>query len=94
MKILIQTNFSKLSKAAVHDPVKMAKKLNAEIVSLNVIFMSTSPRAILAVKFRALGELMVYNAKQDSIELIKEIKSENRSELNISYEITKVHTVE
>ena len=94
MKILIPTDFSKLSKVAVHYTVKMAKKLDAEIVLLNVIFLSAPPRAMVAVKVRAIEDVMVDNAKQDSIQLIEELKAENKGKLNISYEIIKGHPVE
>ncbi|MBK8808301.1 MAG: universal stress protein [Bacteroidales bacterium] len=79
---------------AVHYAVKMAKKLDAEIVLLNVIFISAPPRAMVAVKVRAIEDSMVDNAKQDSIQLIKEIKAENKGKLNISYEIIKGYPVE
>jgi nucleotide-binding universal stress UspA family protein len=94
MKILIPTDFSKLSQVAVHYAVKMAKKLDAEIVLLNVIFISAPPRAMVAVKVRAIEDSMVDNAKQDSMQLIKEKKAENKGKLNISYEIIKGYPVE
>jgi len=39
MKILLPTDFSKLSKVAVIYAARMAKKLNAEIVLLHVVFI-------------------------------------------------------
>ncbi|MBK8556011.1 MAG: universal stress protein [Lewinellaceae bacterium] len=94
MKILIPTDFSKLSRVAVHFAAKMAKKLDAEIVLLNVIFISAPPRAMVAVKVKAIEDAMVDNAKQDSIQLVKELKAENRGKLNISYEIIKGYPIE
>jgi nucleotide-binding universal stress UspA family protein len=52
MKILIPTDFSKLSKVAIYYAVKMAKKLDAEIVLLNAIFISTPARQMVPVKVR------------------------------------------
>jgi nucleotide-binding universal stress UspA family protein len=94
MKILIPTDFSKLSKVAVHYAVKMAKKLDSEIILLNVVFVSATPRVMVAVKVKAIEDIMVDNAKQDSIQLIEELKAENSGKLNISYEIIKGHPVE
>ena len=94
MKILIPTDFSKLSRVAVHYAVKMAKKLDAEIVLLNVIFISTPPRAMVALKIKAIEDAMVDNAKQDSVQLIQELKAENKGKLNISFEIIKGFPVE
>jgi len=56
MKILNPTDFSKLSKVAVHYAVKMAKKLDAEIVLLNAIFVSTPARPMVAVKVRVIED--------------------------------------
>ena len=89
MKILIPTDFSKLSRVAVHYAVKIAKKLDAEIVLLNVIFISTPPRAMVALKIKAIEDAMVDNAKQDSVQLIQELKAENKGKLNISFKIIK-----
>jgi nucleotide-binding universal stress UspA family protein len=94
MKILIPTDFSKLSRMAVSYAVKMAKKIDAEIVLLNVIFMNAPPRARIAVKVKAIEDAMVDNAKQDSIQLIKELKAENKGKLKISFEIIRGFPVE
>ena len=94
MKILIPTDFSKLSLVAVNYAVKMAKKLSAEIVLLNVIFISAPPRAMVAVKVKSIEDAMFDNAKQVSIQLINELKAEHKGKLNISYEIIKGYPVE
>lgn len=94
MKILIPTDFSKLSKVAVHYAVKMTKKLDAEITLLHVVHISAPPRAMVALKTKSIEDVMVDNAKQDSVLLIKELKAENKGKLNISYEIIKGYPVE
>ncbi|OFY84093.1 MAG: hypothetical protein A3F72_19635 [Bacteroidetes bacterium RIFCSPLOWO2_12_FULL_35_15] len=65
MKILLPTDFSKLSKVAVHYAAKLAKKLNAEIVLLHAVFIDAPPRAQAALKINQILEAMVDNAKQD-----------------------------
>ncbi len=94
MKILIPTDFSKLSKVAVNYAVKMTKKLNAELVLLNVVHIDAPPRASTAIKVKSIENAMVDNAKQDCIQLINEIKKENRGKINISYKIIKGYPVE
>jgi len=94
MKILIPTDFSKLSKVAVHYAVKMTKKLDAELILLHVVHIDAPPRAAVAVKVKSIEDAMVDNAKQDCIQLINDIKSEIRGKLNISYKIIKGYPVE
>jgi len=93
MKILIPTDFSKLSKVAVHYAATIAKKLKAELVLLNVIFINAPPRAAVAMKVKTIEDAMADNAKQDSIQLINELKKENKN-LNVSYEIIRGYPVE
>jgi nucleotide-binding universal stress UspA family protein len=89
MKILIPTDFSKLSKVAVNYAVKFAKKLNAEIVLFHAVFINAPPRAQSALKTSRILDAMVDNVTQEFISLVNEIKSEAGGKLNISYEIVK-----
>ena len=50
MKILIPTDFSKLSKVAVLYAANMAKRLGAEIILLHIVYIAASPRAQVAMK--------------------------------------------
>ena len=92
MKILIPTDFSKLSKVAVNFAVKMAKELDAELVLLNVIFLNAPPRA--AMNLNNVEEIMKNNAEIDSIQLINEMKGQYKESLNISYKIIMGNPVE
>lgn len=94
MKILIPSDFSKLSKVAVQYAVKMAKKLDAEIILLHIVYIDAPPRAQAALKTRQILNAMVDNATQDCDQLISVIKSENKGKLNISYKIIKGYPVE
>ena len=93
MKILIPTDFSKLSKVAVLYAAAIAKKLKAELVLLNVVFIDAPPRAAVAMKVTTIEDAMADNAKQDCIQLINELKKVNKN-LNVSYEIIRGYPVE
>jgi len=93
MKILIPSDFSQLSKVAVHYAAAITKKLKAELVLLNVIFIDAPPRAAVVMKQKTIEDAMADIAKQDSIQLIKELKKVNGN-LNISYEIIRGYPME
>jgi nucleotide-binding universal stress UspA family protein len=94
MKILIPTDFSKLSEVAVHYAVKLAKKMNAEISLLHVVHFTAPPRAMVAVTTNSFDDAMVKNANQDIMQLIKELKEEYKGKLHINHEIIIGYPVE
>jgi nucleotide-binding universal stress UspA family protein len=94
MKILIPTDFSKLSEVAVHYAVKFAQKMNAEISLLHVVHFTAPPRAMVAVTTNSFDDAMVKNANQDIMQLIKELKEEYKGKLNINHEIIIGYPVE
>lgn len=94
MKILLPTDFSKLSKVAVHYAVKLAKEINAEIILLHVVYIAAPSRTQAALKANQILDAMVDNAKQDFAYLINEIKEEITEKINISYKIVKGFPVE
>jgi nucleotide-binding universal stress UspA family protein len=93
VKILIPTDFSPLLKVAAHYAVKLAKKLKAELVLLNVVSLDSPPgRGVLNVKY--LEAKMAENAAEDCTRLINEIKSENKGKIYITSQIVKGYPVE
>jgi len=92
MKILIPTDFSKLSKVAVQYAAKMAKKVDAEIVLLHVVFIPEPPQTMHSAK--SIEEIMAENAEADLIQLEQEIKAAVKGHLNISHEVVKGFPVE
>lgn len=94
MKILLPTDFSKLSKVAVLYAAKLAKKINAEIVLLHVVFISSPPRAQAALKTNQILDAMIDNAKQDFVYITNEIKQAVGNKIGVSYKIVKGHPVE
>ncbi|MDO8367580.1 MAG: universal stress protein [Saprospiraceae bacterium] len=93
MKILVPTDFSKLSNTASHYAAKMANKLNAEVVLIHVVHLNSPPRAQVALRVKEIEDKMVDNAKQDCIQLANELKSEF-SAPEVSYKIIKGFPVE
>lgn len=93
MKILTPTDFSGLSKVGVNYAVKLAKKLNAEIVLLHAVFINAPPRTQSSLKTRQILDAMVDNVAQEFISLVNEIKLETGGKLNTSYEIVKGYPV-
>lgn len=94
MKILLPTDFSKLSKVAVLYAAKLAKKLNAEIVLIHAVFINSPPRAQAALKTNQILDAMIDNAKQDFEYLTNEVKQEAGNKIGISYKIVKGYPVE
>lgn len=94
MKILLPTDFSKLSKVAVLYAAKLTKKLNAEIILLHVVFIDAPPRAQAALKTNQILDAMIDNAKLDFEYLTNEVKQEAGNKIGISYKIVKGYPVE
>lgn len=94
MKILIPTDFSKLSTVAVHYATRLAMKLDAEILLLNVVFINSPPHALAELKINQILDKMEDNAREDFELLMKEIKKETGNRLKVSYEIIKGFPVE
>lgn len=94
MKILIPTDFSEPSKLAISYAAKMAQKHHDELILLNAVFIDGPPKASVALKVNVIENAMADRAKQDSIQLIDEIRAANKGKLNISYRIIKGYPVE
>lgn len=94
MKILLPTDFSKLSKVAIHYAAKMALKLNAEIVLFHAVFIDAPPKAQTALKAQQILDAMAKNAKEDFVYIENEIKKECGGKVKISSHIIKGYPVE
>ena len=94
MKILIPTDFSKLSKVAVLYAANMAKRLGAEIILLHIVYIAASPRAQVAMKEKQILDAMADNATQKFVQLSNEIKKEVGSVVKVTPQIEKGHPVE
>ncbi len=92
MKLLVPTDFSKLSKAAVLYAVIIAAKLKAEIILLAVINVSTS--AASSIKWKKLEDEMIKIANNDADQLMQEIRVQTKGKLGITYQYIMGYPVE
>lgn len=93
MKILVPTDFSKFSKIATHYACGMAKKLKADVILVNVIYIDTNSKISVAFKAKKLEDVVSRNTREDGLQLIKELQSEYKK-LNFSFEIIKGYPLE
>lgn len=92
MTILVPTDFSKPSIVAILYAVRIAKKLNADIILLAVINMSPSSTA--TAKWKKLRNEMVKVVKEDADQLIEEIRKKTKDKLKISFQHIMGYPVE
>lgn len=85
MTILAPTDFSKLSRVAVLYAAKLAQKLKAKLILVNVVFVQASTRAIILSP--KLEEEMMQIADEDMNKLLTEIKTDVKGKLNLSSKI-------
>src|SRR5690606_10882807 len=85
-KILIPTDFSKLSKVAVFYAIELAQKLKGELIVVNVVNTEVPPMVRLgAHRLRAAFE---NSAEQEMILLIKKIEKKYKEhKINITHKI-------
>lgn len=92
MTILVPTDFSKLSKVAVLYAARIAKKLKADVILLAVIDMNTS--AASSIRWGKLQDEIIKTAGQDAEELLEEVRSQVKGNLEIAYHHVIGHPVE
>jgi len=93
MKILVPTDFSRLSDTAVEYAAKMAKKIKAELILLNIVYINTHPKVSTALKTDEIEDAMAERAGKVFDIMIKQLRS-NFKGLKISSEIIKGFPVE
>lgn len=84
-KVLMPTDFSKLSKYAIQEALPMIKKLNAEVIFLHVLERLDHPEDMTALfdegyaylmdRSKSLLNDLVIMAKRDGIEATEELKN-------------------
>lgn len=82
-KIVVLTDFSKLSKVAVSYAIGLAKAIEARIILISVINASSSPKTLS--NWKKLEGQMIKGAKADADLLIREVTAE-AGEIEISYD--------
>lgn len=94
MKILIPTDFSKLSKVAVVYAANLAKKLSAEITLLHVVYVGGPGRSQTAVKTQPIEQTLMKISLRDMEKVIKEIRKEVGPEIKITQKIIEGYPIE
>lgn len=89
MRLLVLTDFSKLSKVAVDYAGKMAKSLKAELFLLHVVYLDAPPRTYGALISRQVIDKMINNAKQDFELLIRDIRKDFGIRFKIHHKIVE-----
>lgn len=89
LKILILTDFSPLSKMAVHYALKMGGHLQAEFTILNVVRLDGVPKSNL--KWKQLEKALLSVAEEEGAKLLQEVKGKTTSP--IKFKAVKGHTV-
>lgn len=84
MKILIPTDFSKLSRVAIDFAIQLGRKFKAELILLSVVYMDGPVRGSLKVK--DLEEILINDARNECTQIIEDLKSPYNPK--IQFEVT------
>lgn len=85
MRILLPTDFSKLSVIPVYYAAKLARKINAEIILFNGVNLEATPRASTSFKTTQLLDVMCKNALTDLENLADKLKEDIGEDLKVSW---------
>ena len=91
LKILILTDFSDLSKVAIHYGLKMAGKLEAEYTILNVVRLDGVPKSHL--KMKQIERSLFAIAEEEGEKLIEESIKQTKTKAKVSFKAIKAHNV-
>jgi nucleotide-binding universal stress UspA family protein len=89
LKIVILTDFSPLSKMAVHYAIKMGNHLKAEYTILNVVRLDGVPKSNL--RWRQIEKELLAVANEEGGKLLQELKG--KTQAPVSFKAVKGHTV-
>lgn len=87
MKILLPTDFSKLSIIPVYYAAKLARKIKAEIILFHSVHVEAMPRASTSFKSGQLMTAMSENTLADLEELATKLKEDVGDDLQVSWQI-------
>ncbi|TNE49781.1 MAG: hypothetical protein EP344_17870 [Bacteroidetes bacterium] len=92
MKILIPTDFSKLSRIAVCYAAKMVQDLDAELVLIHVVDLAAPPQTMAAADL--VKDIMYKNAKEDIQALEAEVRNTVEGDYRLSHVVLKGNPVD
>ncbi len=84
MRILLPTDFSKLSVIPVYYAAKLARKIKAEIILFHAVHVEAMPRASTSFQSGQLMNAMSENALADLEELAAKLKEDVGNDLKVS----------
>jgi len=87
MRILLPTDFSKLSVIPVYYAAKLARKIKAEIILFHSVHVEAMPRASTSFQSGQLMNAMSENALADLEELAAKLKEDVGDDLQVSWQI-------
>jgi nucleotide-binding universal stress UspA family protein len=89
LKIVLLTDFSPLSKLAIHYALKMASKLDAEFNIFSIVRVDGLPKSNMRLK--QLEKTLMDVAEEEGKNLLKELKS--KTNFPIQFKAVRAHTV-
>jgi nucleotide-binding universal stress UspA family protein len=89
LKIVLLTDFSPLSKLAIHYALKMASKLEAEFAIFSIVRVDGLPKSNMRLK--QLEKTLMDVAEEEGKSLLKELKS--KTNFPIQFKAVRAHTV-
>ena len=92
MKILIPTDFSKLSKVAIQYALDFSKDIDMQLMLLHVV--NNKAPTIARVSSKKLDEIIKINSERKMKELVKTLKQENNHNPKISSKIIFGYSIE
>lgn len=87
MRILLPTDFSKLSIIPVYYAAKLARKIKAEIILFHAVYVEAMPRASTSFKSGLLMNAMSENAVADLEALAAKLKEDVGSDIEVSWQL-------
>ena len=89
LKIVLLTDFSSLSKVAIHYAAKMASKLDVELTIINGVRLDGVPKSNL--KWKQIEKSLFAASEEEGAKLVKELKQ--KVNVPITFKALKTHTV-
>ena len=89
LKIVLLTDFSSLSKVAIHYAAKMASKLDVEFTIINGVRLDGVPKSNL--KWKQIEKSLFAASEEEGAKLVKELKQ--KVNVPITFKALKTHTV-
>ncbi len=91
LKIVILTDFSELSKVAIHYGLKMYGKLDAEFTIVNIVRLDGVPKSHL--KMKQIENSLQKITEEEGTKLVQALDKQYKGKMKISFKAIRSHTV-